>query len=78
MAEEPSSPAPLGEISHGPSKFEEFLDKNQKKLILTRNFNGSPIPSDYSLCAIKTALDFVFSSNFLKRLSRNVLFLATS
>ncbi|MDE0825578.1 MAG: tetratricopeptide repeat protein [Akkermansiaceae bacterium] len=34
MAEEPSSPAPLGEISHGPSKFEEFLDKNQKKLVL--------------------------------------------
>ena len=34
MAEEPSNPAPLGEIEHGPSKFEQFLDKNQKKLII--------------------------------------------
>ncbi|MDA0768543.1 MAG: tetratricopeptide repeat protein, partial [Verrucomicrobia bacterium] len=34
MAEEPSNPAPLGEITHGPSHFEQFLDKNQMKLIL--------------------------------------------
>ena len=34
MADEPSNPSPLGEIAHGPSKFEAFLDKNQKKLIV--------------------------------------------
>ncbi|NNM29254.1 MAG: tetratricopeptide repeat protein, partial [Akkermansiaceae bacterium] len=34
MAEETSNPAPLGEIEHGPSKFEAFLDEHQKKLIL--------------------------------------------
>lgn len=28
------SPTPLAEISHGPSKFEEFLENNQKLLIL--------------------------------------------
>ena len=34
MAEEPTHPAPIGEIEHGPSKFEQFLDQNQKKLII--------------------------------------------
>ena len=29
-----SSPTPLAEISQGPSAFEEFLDKNQKNLII--------------------------------------------
>ena len=34
MAEEqPSSPTPLAEISHAPSKFEDFLEKNVKLLI---------------------------------------------
>ncbi|MGJ8658137.1 MAG: tetratricopeptide repeat protein [Akkermansiaceae bacterium] len=28
------SPIPIAELEHGPSKFEEFLDKNQKKLII--------------------------------------------
>ena len=30
---ESDSPVPLGEIEHGPSKFEQFLEKNLKKLI---------------------------------------------
>lgn len=30
----PAAPAPLGEIEHGPSKFDEFMEKNLKKLIL--------------------------------------------
>ncbi|MGJ8726460.1 MAG: tetratricopeptide repeat protein [Roseibacillus sp.] len=30
----PAAPAPLGEIEHGPSKFDEFMEKNVKKLIL--------------------------------------------
>jgi predicted negative regulator of RcsB-dependent stress response len=34
MAEKPTNPAPIGEIEHGPSKFEQFLDRNQKKLII--------------------------------------------
>lgn len=34
MAEEPTNPAPIGEIEHGPSKFEQFLDQNQKKLVI--------------------------------------------
>lgn len=35
MSETPSdSSRPLAEIAHGPSKFEEFLDKNQKLLLL--------------------------------------------
>ncbi len=29
-----NSSAPIGEIEHGPSKFEEFLENNQKKLII--------------------------------------------
>ena len=29
-----SSPAPLAEISQGPNRFEEFLDRNQKNLIV--------------------------------------------
>jgi len=32
--EEPDSPTLLGEIEQGPSKFEEFLENNQKKLLL--------------------------------------------
>lgn len=32
--EEPDSPTPLGEIEQGPSKFDEFLENNQKKLLL--------------------------------------------
>ncbi len=28
------SPTPIAELEHGPSKLEEFLDKNQKKLII--------------------------------------------
>jgi predicted negative regulator of RcsB-dependent stress response len=35
MAEEPSdNPRPLAEISHGPSAFEAFLDRNQKGMIV--------------------------------------------
>lgn len=35
MAEEPSdTPRPLAEISHGPSAFEAFLDRNQKGMIV--------------------------------------------
>ena len=35
MAEEqPTAPTPLAEIEHGPSKFEQFLENNLKKLIL--------------------------------------------
>jgi predicted negative regulator of RcsB-dependent stress response len=35
MAEEPSDiPRPLAEISHGPSAFEAFLDRNQKGMIV--------------------------------------------
>lgn len=30
----PATPAPLGEIEHGPSKFDLFMEKNLKKLIL--------------------------------------------
>ena len=30
----PATPAPLGEIEHGPSQFELFMEKNLKKLIL--------------------------------------------
>ncbi len=30
----PTAPTPLGEIEHGPSQFEQFLEKNLKKLIL--------------------------------------------
>ena len=37
MAESPTSPSPasaaIAEIDHGPSKFEQFLDENQNKLI---------------------------------------------
>lgn len=33
-ADLPESPTPLAEISHGPSAFEQFLDKNQKNLIV--------------------------------------------
>lgn len=33
-AESINSPTPLAEISHGPSAFEQFLDKNQKNLIV--------------------------------------------
>lgn len=29
-----TTPTPISEISHGPSKFDVFLDKNQKKLIV--------------------------------------------
>ena len=28
------SPTPIAELDQGPSKFEEFLEKNQKKLII--------------------------------------------
>lgn len=31
--QEPTSPIAIGEIEQGPSKFEEFLDRNQKNLI---------------------------------------------
>lgn len=35
MAQEPTSnPTPLAEIDHGPSKFEQFLEDNLKKIIL--------------------------------------------
>lgn len=38
MAEEPKTPSesasPIAEIEHGPSKFEQFLDRNHKKLII--------------------------------------------
>ncbi len=36
MAEEqqPKSPSPIGEIEQGPSRFEKFLENNQKKLLL--------------------------------------------
>ena len=30
----PAAPTPLGEIEHGPSKFDEFMEKNLKILIL--------------------------------------------
>lgn len=30
----PDSPTPLAEISHGPSAFEAFLDRNQKNLVI--------------------------------------------
>ena len=30
----PAAPAPLGEIEHGPSKFDQFMEKNLKKVIL--------------------------------------------
>lgn len=33
-AEHPESPTPLAEISQGPSAFEQFLDNNQKNLII--------------------------------------------
>jgi hypothetical protein len=33
-ADLPESPTPLAEISQGPSAFEQFLDKNQKNLII--------------------------------------------
>ncbi len=33
-ANSPESPAPLAEISHGPSAFERFLDNNQKNLVI--------------------------------------------
>ncbi len=33
-ADLPDSPSPLAEISQGPSAFEQFLDKNQKNLIV--------------------------------------------
>lgn len=29
-----ATPAPIGEIEHGPSKFDQFMEKNMKKLIL--------------------------------------------
>ncbi|WP_411847382.1 tetratricopeptide repeat protein [Roseibacillus persicicus] len=29
-----ATPSPLGEIEHGPSKFDQFMEKNMKKLIL--------------------------------------------
>ena len=31
---EPAAPVPIGEIEHGPSKFDQFMEKNLKKLIL--------------------------------------------
>lgn len=34
MAEKENSFAPIGEIEQGPSKFEQFLDQNQKKLVI--------------------------------------------
>ena len=33
-ADHPESPSPLAEISHGPSAFEQFLDNNQKNLMV--------------------------------------------
>ncbi len=33
-SEHPESPTPLAEISQGPSAFEQFLDKNQKNLVI--------------------------------------------
>ena len=33
-SEDPGAPTPLGEIEQGPSKFEEFLEKNQKMLLI--------------------------------------------
>jgi TolA-binding protein len=33
-ADHPNSPAPLAEISQGPSAFEQFLDRNQKNLVI--------------------------------------------
>lgn len=30
----PATPTPLGEIEHGPSKFDQFMEKNLKKVIL--------------------------------------------
>ncbi|MGD7653623.1 MAG: hypothetical protein ACQCXQ_10440, partial [Verrucomicrobiales bacterium] len=32
--DQPESAAPLAEISHGPSAFDEFLERNQKNLII--------------------------------------------
>ena len=35
MAESPSSsPAPIAEIDHGPSKLDQFLDAHTKKLVI--------------------------------------------
>jgi len=34
MAEDSNNPAPIAEIDHGPSKFDEFMDQHQKKLIV--------------------------------------------
>lgn len=33
-ADHPNTPAPLAEISQGPSAFEQFLDRNQKNLVI--------------------------------------------
>jgi predicted negative regulator of RcsB-dependent stress response len=33
-ADRPESPVPLAEIAHGPSAFEQFLDRNQKNLVI--------------------------------------------
>jgi len=34
MADEQTIPTPIAEIDHGPSKFDEFMNKHQKKLII--------------------------------------------
>ncbi|MBB5353616.1 tetratricopeptide (TPR) repeat protein [Haloferula luteola] len=53
MADSPADPKPIAEISHGPSAFEQFLDKNQKSLMAL----GVVIALGAAACVVKDGLD---------------------